>query len=105
VVKESVMVIDMPTIRPLDETLVKEAALRTRRICTVQDHYENGGLRDDVMAVLTARRISVQFEYVALSGFAKSGSPADLYDRFGLSARRIIEKLKLTPIGENSRQD
>jgi transketolase C-terminal domain/subunit len=47
------------------------------------------------MAVITARRIPVQMEYVALSGFAKSGSPADLYDRFGLSARRIIEKLKL----------
>jgi transketolase len=100
-VKESVMVIDMPTIRPLDETLVKEVALQTGRICTVQDHYENGGLRDEVMAVLTAKRIPVQFEYVALTGFAKSGSPADLYDRFGLSARRIIEKLKLTPIVEN----
>jgi len=35
-------------------------------------------------------------DHVALSGFAKSGSPADLYDRFGLSAIRIIEKLKLT---------
>ena len=97
-VKESVMVIDMPTIRPLDESLVKEAALQTGRICTIQDHYENGGLRDEVMAVITRAEIPVHFEYVALSGFAKSGSPADLYDRFGLSAKRVIEKLKLTRI-------
>jgi transketolase len=95
-VKESVAVIDMPTIRPVDETLVEEAARQTGRICTIQDHYENGGLRDEVMAVLAARRIPVQFEYVALSGFAKSGSPADLYEHFGLSARRIVEKLGLT---------
>ena len=95
-VKESVAVIDMPTIRPVDEGLVEEAARQTRRICTIQDHYENGGLRDEVMTVITSRRIPVPLDHVALSGFAKSGSPADLYDRFGLSARRIIEKLELT---------
>ncbi|MCU0594227.1 MAG: hypothetical protein MUC98_02020 [Desulfobacterota bacterium] len=95
-VKESVAVIDMPTIRPVDEGLVEEAARQTGRICTIQDHYENGGLRDEVMTVITSRRIPVQLDHVALSGFAKSGSPADLYDRFGLSARRIIEKLELT---------
>jgi len=95
-VKESVAVIDMPTIRPVDEGLVEEAARQTGRICTIQDHYENGGLRDEVMTVITSRRIPVQMDHVALSGFAKSGSPADLYDRFGLSAIRIIEKLKLT---------
>jgi transketolase len=95
-VKEKVAVIDMPTIRPVDEGLVEEAAGRTGRICTIQDHYENGGLRDEVMAVIAARRIPVHLDHVSLSGFAKSGSPADLYDRFGLSARRIIEKLKLT---------
>jgi transketolase len=97
-VKESVAVIDMPTIRPLDRKLVEEAARQTGRICTIQDHYENGGLRDEVMNVITAGRVPVRLDYVALSGFAKSGSPADLYDRFGLSARKIIEKLDLTPL-------
>jgi len=97
-IKESVAVIDMPTIRPVDGELVEEAARQTGRICTIQDHYENGGLRDEVMKAITAGRIAVQFDYVALSGFAKSGSPADLYDHFGLSARRIIEKLRLTPV-------
>ena len=96
-VKERVRVIDMPTIRPIDETLVKDAALRTGRIVTIQDHFQNGGLSDEVISVLVANRLRVEFESVALSGFAKSGSPADLYDRFGLSAKRIIERLGLTP--------
>ena len=95
-VKESVGVIDMPTIMPVDKGLIEEAAAQTGRICTIQDHYENGGLRDEVMTVITARGVTVPLDYVALSGFAKSGSPADLYDRFGLSAERIIEKLELT---------
>jgi transketolase len=95
-VKESVAVIDMPTIRPVDEKLVEEAAKQTGRICTIQDHYENGGLRDEVMTVITAHRIPVQLDHVSLSGFAKSGSPADLYERYGLSANQIIKTLKLT---------
>jgi transketolase len=94
-VKESVAVIDMPTIRPVDEKLVEEAAKQTGRICTIQDHYENGGLRDEVMTVITAHRIPVQLDHVSLSGFAKSGSPADLYEKYGLSANQIIKKLKL----------
>jgi transketolase len=95
-VKESVRVIDMPTVRPVDEDIIEQAAVETGRICTVQDHLENGGLRDEVLAVIAKRRLKVVFDYVALPGFAKSGSPADLYERYGLSAGQIIKKLHLT---------
>ena len=96
-VKESVMIMDMPTIRPVDAALIEEAAKVTGRICTVHDHFENGGLKEEVLQVIASRRLRVQFDWIALSGFAESGSQADLYDKYGLSARRIIEKLKLTP--------
>ena len=99
-VKESVSVIDMPTIRPIDEEMVTQAASETGRICTVQDHFENGGLKDEVLNVIAANHLDVIFEFVALSGFAESGSPADLYEKYGLSARRIISKLGLTPVGD-----
>lgn len=95
-VKENVRVIDMPTIRPIDENIIEEAALETGYICTVQDHFENGGLRDEVLSVLAKRRLNVRFNYIALSGFAESGSAADIYEKYGLSANRIIEKLRLT---------
>ena len=95
-VRESVRVIDMPTIRPVDESLVEEAARDTGRICTIQDHFENGGLKDEVLAVIGKKRLDVAFEFVALPGFAESGSASDLYEKYGLSANRIIEKLKLT---------
>jgi transketolase len=95
-VKESVRVIDMPTIRPVDGDIIEEAAIQTGRICTVQDHFVNGGLKEEVLSVIGERRLHVQFDYIALSGFAESGSKSDLYEKYGLSANRIIEKLQLT---------
>ncbi len=97
-VKESVRVIDMPTIRPVDGDIIEEAAVQTGRICTVQDHFVNGGLKEEVLSVIGERRLHVQFDYIALSGFAESGSKSDLYEKYGLSANRIIEKLQLTSI-------
>ncbi len=95
-VKESVRVLDMPTIRPIDAALIEKACRETGRICTVQDHFETGGLKDEVLSVLAARRLETDFSWVALSGFAESGSPKDLYEKYGLSANAIIDKLGLT---------
>ena len=95
-VKESVCVIDMATIRPADEAIIEKAALETGYICTVQDHFENGGLNDEVLEVIGKRNLKVKFRFIAVPGFAESGSPADLYEKYGLSANRIIEKLQLT---------
>jgi transketolase len=96
-VKESVRVIDMPTIRPVDDEIIEEAAKETGRLCTVQDHFENGGLKEEVLSVIAARGLNVRFDFIALSGYAESGSRDDLYEKYGLSAGRIIEKLGLTP--------
>ena len=96
-VKESVRVIDMPTIRPVDARIIEAAAQETGRICTIQDHFENGGLKEEVLGVLAAAKLQVKFESIALAGFAESGSKDDLYEKYGLSAAQIIKKLKLTP--------
>jgi transketolase len=96
--KESVRVIDMPTVRPADASIIEESAVETGWICTVQDHFEKGGLRDEVLEILSAKRLRVRFDFVALDGFAKSGSAEDIYEKYGLSASRIIEKLRLTTL-------
>jgi transketolase len=95
--RESVQVIDMPTIEPVDETLIVKAATKTKRIATVQDHYKNGGLNDAVLRAIAKHRLQVEFHSIALSGFGESGSPKDLYEKYGLSASRIMEQLGLTP--------
>ena len=95
-VNESVRIIDMPTIRPIDENLIESAARETGWICTVQDHYKNGGLKDEVLNVIASRRLEVKFDFVALDGFTESGSAVDIYEKYGLSAAQIIKKLHLT---------
>jgi transketolase len=94
-VKQSVRVIDMPTIRPIDGQIIEEAAKETGRICTIQDHYKNGGLNEEVLHVLAAKELTVKFDSVATTGYAESGSRDDLYEKYGLSANQIIKKLKL----------
>ena len=95
--RESVQVIDMPTIEPVDEDLIVKAATKTKRIATVQDHYKNGGLNDAVLRAIAKHRLQVEFHSIALSGFGESGSPKDLYEKYGLSASKIMEQLGLTP--------
>jgi transketolase len=95
-VKQSVRVVDMPTVHPVDQAIILKAAEETGHICTVQDHQENGGLNDAVGRILLKNGVSVKFDYIALSGYAESGSAEDLYEKYGLSANRIIEKLGLT---------
>jgi transketolase len=94
--RESIQVIDMPTIEPIDEEIIVRAARKTKRIVTVQDHYRNGGLGDAVLQVIGKHRLSVEYHSIALNGFAESGSPEDLYEKYGLSASRIMERLGLS---------
>jgi transketolase len=98
-VKESVGVLDMPTIVPIDESIIFEAAKRSKKIVTLQDHYKNGGLKDAVAEVLAVKGAKVEFDFVGLEDFAESGSAKDLYEKYGLSANSLIKRFHLTPKG------
>ena len=88
------MVINMATIKPLDEELVLEAAKKCGKIITCEEHSVIGGLGEAVAALLSeklptpVKRIGVNDE------FGHSGPAADLLKQFGLSADRIVEVAK-----------
>ena len=88
------MVINMPTIKPLDEELVLEAAKKCGKIITCEEHSVIGGLGEAVCGVLSeklptpVRRIGVNDEY------GHSGPAAALLKQFGLSAEHIVEVAK-----------
>ncbi len=88
------MVINMATIKPLDEELVLEAARKCGKIITCEEHSVIGGLGEAVCAVLceklptAVRRIGVNDEY------GHSGPAAALLKQFGLSAEHIAEVAK-----------
>ena len=56
----------------------------------VEDHVPVGGLAGAVCEVLAERRPAPVLR-IGVRGFGESGDPAELYDRFGLSAKRIAE--------------
>ena len=88
------MVINMGTIKPLDEELVLAAAKKCGKVITAEEHSVIGGLGEAVCGLLSeklptpVRRIGVNDE------FGHSGPAAALLKQFGLSAEHIVEVAK-----------
>ena len=88
------MVINMATIKPLDEELVIAAAKKCGKVITCEEHSVIGGLGEAVCGVLAekcptlVRRIGVNDE------FGHSGPAVDLLKQFGLSADHLVEVAK-----------
>lgn len=81
-------VIDLFSVKPIDrETLVTAAAVCDGNVVTVEDHYAHGGIGSAVMAALAEEPVRVR--QLAVRGIARSGKPAELLDRYGISARHI----------------
>jgi transketolase len=82
-------VLNMPTIKPIDEAAIVKAARETGVIVTAEEHQEHGGLGSTV-ARITAKNYPVPMEFVAVKDkFGTSGKPAELLERYGLTAKDI----------------
>ncbi|NLE09661.1 MAG: transketolase family protein [Dehalococcoidales bacterium] len=86
-------VINMSTLKPIDETIIRRAAVETGAVVTVEEHIENGGLGSAVARVI-AKDIPVPIEFVAVQSYAESGPPADLLKKYGLTAPSIEKAVK-----------
>lgn len=81
-------VLNMPTLKPIDEAAIIEAA-ETGAIVTAEEHLEHGGLGSAVARVVAKHRL-VPMEFVAIKDtYAKSGRPGELLQRYGLTAKDI----------------
>jgi len=82
-------VINMHTIKPLDENAIILSAKKTGCVVTAEEHQRNGGLGDAVAQVL-ARNYPCPVEMVAVNdSFGESGTPAQLMTKYGLDAAHI----------------
>jgi transketolase len=89
----AVRVVDLFSVQPIDkETLAKCAKATGGVVVTVEDHYAHGGIGDAVMAALAPE--PVQVHKLAVRAIPRSGGPEELLDRFGISARHIVEQIK-----------
>ena len=86
----SVDLINMHTIKPLDEAAIIKSLNKTGCVVTAEEHQANGGLGDSV-ANVAARNCPVPHEYVAvMDTFGESGKPTDLLAKYGLSTGNIV---------------
>ncbi len=95
-------VLNMPTLKPMDEAAVVKAAVETGAIVTAEEHLEHGGLGSAVTRRL-AQRQPVPVELVAIKDtYAKSGESAELFRRYGLTAGDIEQAVRRV-VGRKSR--
>ena len=82
-------VLNMSTLKPVDEAAIVRAARDTGAIVTAEEHLEHGGLGSTVARVL-AQQHPVPVEFVAIKDtYAESGPPAELLRKYGLTAADI----------------
>ncbi len=87
-------VINMHTLKPLDEAAIVKAASETGAIVVAEEHLAQGGLGSRV-AQTVAKEKPVPMEFVNLGDrYAVSGKAAELLQRYGLTARDIEESVK-----------
>ncbi|MFT5480355.1 MAG: transketolase [Bacteroidia bacterium] len=87
----SVELINIHTIKPLDNEAILTSIAKTGCAVTAEEHQMNGGLGDSICQLL-ARNNPSPVEMVAVNDqFGESGKPTELLEKYGLSTDRIIE--------------
>ncbi len=90
----SARVLDMHTVKPIDEEAIAKAARETGKIVVAEEHLEHGGLGAAV-AMAAARLHPVPMAYVNLGDrYAESGDPMGLLQKYGLTPQAIVEAAK-----------
>ena len=87
-------VINIHTIKPLDEKAVIESAAKTGAVVVAEEHFVAGGLGELISGVLAANK-PAPVEYVAIKDkFGQSGTPSQLMKAYGLDAENIVAACK-----------
>jgi len=87
----SAEVINIHTIKPLDDQAVLASVAKTKCVVTAEEHMRHGGLGDSI-AQLLSRENPTPMEYVAVNdSFGESGTPEELMKKYGLDAAHIVK--------------
>ena len=86
-----VRVLNMSTIKPLDEDAILAAAEETRGIVTAEEHHLTGGLGGAVAELLAVRRPTPMRMVGMPDEFAVVGPTDKIRARYGMSARHIVD--------------
>jgi len=87
----SVELINMHTIKPLDEEAILKSVSKTGCVVTAEEHMIAGGLGESVAQVL-ARKLPAPQEFVAVNDtFGESGTPMELMTKYGIDSQNVVD--------------
>lgn len=88
-----IRVVDLYSLQPIDAAgLIACARASQGRLITVEDHYATGGIGDAVAAAVAGEGVTVT--RIAVREIPRSGTPDELLDRFGISAKQIVAAVR-----------
>lgn len=90
----SAQVINIHTIKPLDEDLIVTAAKATNKVVTIEEHSVIGGLGSAVCDVLSAKAPTKVLKIGMNDTYGESGPAVKLLEKYGLCAQGIYDKVK-----------
>ncbi len=86
----SAEIINIHTIKPLDEEAILKSVTKTKCVVTAEEHMRHGGLGDSI-AQLLGRKFPAPIEMVAVDDqFGQSGTPEELMIKYGLDTRDVV---------------
>lgn len=82
-------VVNIHTIKPLDEETVHSICSKTRNVVVVEDHNVIGGLASAISETAAIAGLNIRMKRIGLETFGESGSPEGLYEKFGFTSEKI----------------
>ena len=87
-------VLNMSTLKPVDEAAIIQAAKETGAIVTAEEHLQHGGLGSAIAEVVVGSN-PVPMEFVAIKDkYGQSGKPAELLEKYGLTSKEIEQAVR-----------
>lgn len=90
----AVRVIDLYSVKPIDKSTLVKAAQETGHLVVTEDHWEQGGLGDAILAALANSGVQFKFTHLAVRDMPKSGKPAELMNAAGIDAEHIANAVR-----------
>lgn len=90
----SAAVIDMHTIKPIDEAAVLDAARTTSAIVTAEEHLLSGGMGSRIAQILSEQHPTPLVSVGLSDTYAESGLPEELFQKYGLTATHLVRAVE-----------
>ncbi len=86
-------VVDIHTIKPIDEEMIVKCAIETKILISIEDHNIIGGLGSSISEVLTTKRPAKLIRLGIKDTFGRSGKAEELMQKYGITSENIVDAI------------